>query len=89
MGIAQPFVEAAATVAVIDFNNEHGRSTAQSLGRDGRPLATRGEVGSEDDARSAIYRVVAECGALEVQGDNAEINMPSPLVRRLRGSPRP
>jgi NAD(P)-dependent dehydrogenase (short-subunit alcohol dehydrogenase family) len=79
-GIAQRLVEAGAAVVVFDIDAKRASSMAGSLSRNGRALATHGDVANEDDARRAINRAVAEFGALDILVNNAGIDRPSPVV---------
>jgi NAD(P)-dependent dehydrogenase (short-subunit alcohol dehydrogenase family) len=74
-GIAERFVEAGYSVAVFDISSEGANAAAQRLQAKGRAIAIAGDVASEDDARNAVERTVAEFGALDVLVNNAGIEV--------------
>jgi 3-oxoacyl-[acyl-carrier protein] reductase len=59
-------VEAGYSLAVFDINREEANAIAQRLNAKRRAIAIVGDVASEDDARDAVQRTVAEFGMLDV-----------------------
>jgi len=82
-GIAERFVEEGASVAIFDINGEGARKCADRLRVKGPTLALEGDVASEDSARSAIERTVAQFGSLDVLVNNAGIEI-SGLVDSMK-----
>ena len=80
-GIAERFVEEGVRVAVFDINGAGARSFAERLHSKGTVLALEGDVASEDSARSAIERTVAEFGTLDVLVNNAGIEVAGPIAK--------
>ncbi len=80
-GIAERFVEAGASIAIFDINGEAARERAAQLRAKGQVLAIQGDVTSEDSARSAIERTVAQFGALDVLVNNAGIEVAGPIAK--------
>ena len=78
-GIAERFVEEGARVAIFDINGEGVRSFADRLRAKGMVLALEGDVASEESARSAVERTVAEFGSLDVLVNNAGIEVAGPI----------
>ena len=78
-GIAERFVEAGASVAIFDINGEAARERADQLRAKGQVLAIQGDVASEDSARSAVERTVAQFGSLDVLVNNAGIEVAGPI----------
>ena len=74
-GIAERFVEEGASVAILDINGEGARDCADRLRANGATLALEGDVASENSARSAVERTVAEFGALDVLVNNAGVDL--------------
>ena len=78
-GIAERFVEAGASVAIFDINGEAARERADQLRAKGQVLAIQGDVASEESARDAVERTVAQFGALDVLVNNAGIEVAGPI----------
>ena len=78
-GIAERFVEEGASVAIFDVNGEGARKCADRLRVKGLTLAVEGDVASEDSARSAVERTVAQFGSLDVLVNNAGIEISGPV----------
>jgi len=68
-GIAEVFVEAGASVAILDCDVETATATASELG----VLFVEADVSDEPSVERAVERVVAELGALHVLVNNAAI----------------
>jgi NAD(P)-dependent dehydrogenase (short-subunit alcohol dehydrogenase family) len=79
-GIAERFVEAGASVAIFDINDEGARAHVSRLRDKGPALAIEGDVASEDAARGAVEQTVARFGALDVLVNNAGIEVSSPIA---------
>ncbi len=78
-GIADRFVEEGARVAIFDINGEGARLFADRLRAKGMVLALEGDVASEESARSAVERTVAQFGSLDVLVNNAGIEVAGPI----------
>ena len=68
-GIAEVFVEAGASVAILDWDVEAATATASELGL----LFVEADVSDEPSVEQAVERVVSELGALHVLVNNAAI----------------
>ncbi len=79
-GIARRFSEAGAAVVVLDVNGEGALRMEQELRQTGRALAIQGDVADEDQVMSAVERIVAEFGSLDLLVNNAGIDVEGPLV---------
>lgn len=79
-GIAERFVEAGASVAIFDINAESLRQCADRLRAKGPVLALGGDVASEEAARSAVERTVAQFGSLDILVNNAGIDISGPIT---------
>jgi NAD(P)-dependent dehydrogenase (short-subunit alcohol dehydrogenase family) len=79
-GIAQRFSEAGAVVVILDVNGAGALRMEQQLCQTGRARAIQGDVASEDQVKSAVERIVAEFGNLDVLVNNAGIDVEGPLV---------
>ena len=79
-GIAERFSEAGAVVVIFDVNGDGALRMEQKLRQTGRALAIQGDVASEDQVKSAVERIVAEFGSLDVLVNNAGIDIEGPLV---------
>ncbi len=79
-GIAQRFSEAGAVVVIFDINGDGALRMEQKLRPTGRALAIRGDVANEDQVKSAVERIVAEFGNLDVLVNNAGIDVEGPAV---------
>lgn len=69
--VARAFIDEGAQVYVSDINDEQGRSVAQALGEQAAYL--RLDVRVESDWKSAMERIVAESGGINVLVNNAGI----------------
>ena len=78
-GIAERFVEEGASVAIFDINGEGALQRADQLRAKGPVLAIQGDVASEESARSAVERTVAQFGSLDVLVNNAGIEVAGPI----------
>jgi NAD(P)-dependent dehydrogenase (short-subunit alcohol dehydrogenase family) len=74
-GIAQRFSEAGAAVVIFDINGEGALRMEQKLRQRGRALAIQGDVANEEQVKSAVERMVAEFGKLDVLVNNAGIDV--------------
>ena len=74
-GIAEAFLEAGASVAMLDWNGPAAEATAASLRKVGRALVVTGDVSEEAQVAAAVERTVAEFGRLDVLVNNAGIEV--------------
>ncbi len=79
-GIGRRFSEAGAVVVIFDVNGEGALRMEQELRQTGRALAIQGDVANEDQVKSAVERIIAELGSLDVLVNNAGIDLEVPLV---------
>ncbi len=73
-GIAECFVEAGATVGLLDLNLAAAADVASRLGS--RAIALEGDVTSESSMRGAVDLLEGDAGALDIVVNNAGIGLP-------------
>ncbi len=74
-GIAQRFVEAGASVAILDIQAEAAKETAAALSKAGRAIALAGDVSREEDVKAAVETTVAQFGGLDILINNAGVEI--------------
>jgi 3-oxoacyl-[acyl-carrier protein] reductase len=68
-GIASTFAREGAKVVILDFNGEHARETAASIGE--AALSVQGDVTRAEDVAAAVDRTVDAFGGIEIVVNNA------------------
>jgi 3-oxoacyl-[acyl-carrier protein] reductase len=71
-GIAETFVREGARVAVLDINGDKAEEAARAIGQ--QAIAVACDVGSARSVDSAVERVIAEFGRLDIVVNNAGIS---------------
>ncbi len=74
-GIAERFVEAGASVAILDVNGQGARRVAESLLTKGPALAVECDVAVEEQVKHAIAQTLERFGKLDVLVNNAGIEV--------------
>jgi NAD(P)-dependent dehydrogenase (short-subunit alcohol dehydrogenase family) len=80
-GIAKVFVQEGANVAVVDWDEENGKKTAQSF-RDagGQAIYIKCDVSNEDEVKAMIQKVLDEYGRINILVNNAGIGVYKTLL---------
>jgi len=75
-GIAKVFAQEGAKVAVVDWDEDNGKKTAQSFRDDGgQAIYIKCDVSNEDEVKAMIQKVLDEYGRIDILVNNAGIGV--------------